>query len=868
MSENRDYQSRDEMDAISAESLLAKLRSGLANKSEPSGSQENVRNAGKISDEAMEIAKKEVIHAKPDEFGVDNLEDRLRAILNVPKDDEDDVSDVLSGNAQVDEDETVSEDNPENAALNEEPTVGDVPESNIDEVLSAIDNVTEEPISDDTLIYSDELAETAIFGDLPKITEEENKRVEDDGFLTQVAKLVEEGKTKNSDEEYDEFAFITDDDKTSANEGGAVALENDVPITEDGGREYSGLNGVEISSTEMSLLSLFGGVDELEEAYGKEKAKEIIKERSEAPLPTVPRKKKFYELFSPDFEYVSCEQNEIIKTTYSKAFKSATVRFLCCLFFSLILLVFENAQLLSLKLPDFLNSDFYPVVVAMINLQLLLLCAYTVYGKLAEGFADLFKLKPSPMSVPSLLLAMSVIYTFAIAFVSNRPGAQLYNFPTSTAFVFTALCEVLTLKREAMSFDIVSSGRKIFTVRTLSKEEKEDDAVLFQEYVPDDSEMFAVTRTRFVENFFERIGKRVYNRNIPVLMIIAFAGVLLSAGFGIYLSKDIYSVITMAYLALVLGLPGTVIFAGCFPFYRISKNAYENESAIIGNSSIEEYSEGSVVFFDDKDIFPSTGVKINSVKVYGENRIDEVIYMAASIFSKIGGPLADVFSLATIEIGHSDSVELIETSENGLRCKIDDKSIYLGNNDYLVSNDFETPYGEGDEALENNNGIRLMFIADENEVLAKFYVQYTVDSEYEIVFNQLYKAGMCVGIRTWDPNISEEFIMRKLRLKRDYPVKVVHGRPGKEFTRRLERTSSGIVSAGTVKSLLKVLSSCDKIKYISKIHGIFQVVSAVVAILAVYGVTILGKLEMGSLFAALYSLFWLVPIMLVAMFAD
>ncbi len=882
MQDKNDGLSRDERDAVSAQMLLQKLRNGLNNNKAEADVREDApeRKAGQISDEAVKLAKAEVIHANPDEFGTDNLEERLRTILNVPKDEAlkeeselsyDEESDTVKDVSDFKESDNSEDVTPEVEAddvselFDFESDEATKPEH--DEVQEIFDNMTDEAADE-------KLEQTVIF----EIKEEKHSETfedsvsaddSDDGFLSKVAMLVGEDKPEPFESDYDEFMFVTDDEHTPIQDGEEPTyVEDNALVGEDGGREYDGLNGAELNSTEMSLLSLFGGIDELEEAYGKEKAKEIIKERSKALIPDAPKKKKFYDIFAPDFEYESYEQNEEIKNKYSKAFKGVSARFLFCLLFTAMLFFFENAEFFKITLPRFLSRDFYPVVVVMVNLQLLLLAAYTVFPRLVLGFENLFKLKPSSESVSSLLLCASVIYSFLIAFASGRPSAAMYNSPTALVFLLTALSDILRLKREAMSFDVVSSSRKKFVVRALSDEEKNEDAKLFNEYVPNDSEMFAVTRTGFAEGFFARNGKSVYNRSISVLMIVAIAGVFLTAGFGLYLSRDTYSVITMAYLALILGLPGTVLLAGCFSLYRISKAAYDGECAIIGAQAVSEYSEGSVVFFDDKDIFPSTGVKINSVKVYGENRIDEVIYKAASIFAKIGGPLADVFSLATIEIGHSDDVTVIDTAPNGVHCLLDNVPIYLGNNDYLVANDFDTPYGEGDVLLERNNGIRLMFIADDNEILAKFYVQYTVDSEYELIFNQLYKAGMCVGIRTWDPNICEDFIMRKLRLKKDYPIKVIHGKPGKEFTRRCERASSGIVSAGSVKSLLKALSSCDKVKYISKIQGIFEIVSAVVAILAVYGVAFLGKLEIGSMFAALYQLFWFIPIMLVAMFAD
>ena len=684
-----------------------------------------------------------------------------------------------------------------------------------------------------------------------------------------MATMIENGESvyETTSIESDDFDFVEDvvknEEPVNVAEGKTLP-----PVSEDGSREYKGLDGAELDTTEINLLNLFKDKEELAEEYGQERADEIVREGDKIKMPSAPKKKRFYELFESDYEYKDEEQRDEIKSKYTSAFRGATVRFLLCIVFAVSLLLFENSGMFALKLPGLLTVSVYPTVCAMIDLQLVLLCALMYVDKLAVGFSSLFKFKPSFESIPAVLLTASVVYTTIITLIPGTRSAVFYNFPVALTFVFAILCEILDLKREVMSFGIISSKSKKYAVRKLTDEERARDAQLFEEYVSPDSPMFAVTRVKFVDGFFERIRNRGKNGHLLVLMLITLAEMLLAIGLGILMKSSTYEIVTMAYLAVVLGLPGTVLIAGSHPFYRAVKNVYESESTVVGAGSLEEYSDGSVVFFDEKDIFPSTGVKINSVKVYSDNRIDGVIYYAASIFAKIGGPLSDVFSLATGEIGHSENTELIDVSDNGIQCTIDGESIYLGSNDYMKSMDFETPYGDSDEAMEKNSGVRLMYVANEQEILAKFYVQYTADSEYELIFKQLYKAGMCVGIRTRDPNIDEEFVVRKLGLKSDYPVRVVHSKPGKEMPSKAERADSGVVSIGTVKPLLRALSLCDRIKYIARIHGIFEIVSTVLVMLVIYAVAALGKLGLGSAYAALYQIFWLIPIVFVAIFTE
>lgn len=869
MSNKDDALKRDELDAVSADLLLKRLREGLEQRPSAKDNEAESPAVGstQISEETMQLARSEVIHGQTDEYDADELDEaRLRKIMDLPPREENSIDDM-----QVhDDEEFLKSDTVETDATLENSSNMSEP---ADDVHTDADDDpwydSEEEAFAQPKIHSqvdDNVTELALDTNEQENTEDEIE----EGFLVQVAKMVGDDDQKRdellADDNADDFDFV--DDELVINDT-ATMLDGELPPrSEDGGREYGGLDGNDMNTTERILASLFGDKDDLVKNYGKEVADEMLKSSDELAASHAPKKKKPYEFFDADSEYTSSSQNDEIKAKYTAAFRGAVVRFLLCFVFAGVLFVFENAGMLGIKLPSVLDSSVYPTVCAMIDLQLVLLCALMSVDKLMIGYVSLFKLKPTWEAIPAVSLTASIVYTALLTILHGARGAVLYNFPVALCFVCTLLYEIMQLKREVMSFDVVSAGNKKSTIRQLSDEERARDAKLFEEYVPAGSPMFAVTRTGFVDGYIRRTRARRTDKQLPAILLLTVAEVLLAIGFGIFMEMGTYETITMAYLAVILGAQGTLMLAASLPMYRASRAAYESESAIVGENAPEEYSDGSVVFFEDKDIFPATGVKINSVKVYGENRIDGVIYYAASIFSHIGGPLSDVFALATIEIGQSEEVELLESSENGLHCMVDRKSLYLGSNDYMKSLDFETPYAESDEAAEKNSGIRLMFIADEQEILAKFYVQYSADLEYELIFKQLYKAGMCVGIRTRDPNINEEFIARKLRLKRDYPLKVVHCAIGAEYIRRSERADSGIVSASSVKALLRTLSMCDRIKYVSKIQSIFEIVGAILAIFSIYAVATFGMLGLGSAYAALYQLFWLVPTVLVAMLTD
>ncbi len=907
---NRDDElSRDERDAVSAEELLRRLKGEMETGGAVKKTESPVKEDSHISDEAERTAREEVVLGDPDEFG-DDLESLMRMVMNMPVEDtapEKTDEAIVSEDAEIEktaEAEAEEADDPEETYTDAE----DSAEGSSDETSG------HEAVMEDTIVYSqlsfdtfddEETAEATVNEtadenhedkaeepvqeidevasdddadpwydddeDILKALAEENEPVdtgkEDEGqksFLADVAKLINESIPEPIPED-DEFGFVED---TAATEDETVDGESEAMVGEDGGREYTYTDGTEFNSTEVGIYKIFGNQEDAEKDYGKEKAAEWFDTSNAPPMPSLPVKKKFYECFASDYEYTSHEQDAEIRSKYSRVFGFTAVRFVFCIIFAALIFVFENMSLFGITPTGAMSVSVYPTVYAMIDLQLVVLCGVMAYRSISSGFVSLIKLRPTAESVSTILLAASLVYTAVISAAPGLRGGAIYNFPVALAMVFTMLCELLNLKREAMGFGVVSSARRKYAIRHITDEERARDAALFEDYVPEGSPMFAVVKTGFVDGFFKHIRPDFTRRKFTVaLLIINAAEVVLAAVCVMLMGADAYSVATMAYGTLVLGLSSTYIISCAHPFYRASKVAFDTDSAVIGESSLKEYSDGSVVFFDDRDVFPATGVKINSVKVYGENRIDTVIFYAASIFARTGGPLRDVFSLATVDIGHSESLDIFEGESNGLYCSIDGNNVYVGTNDYMISKGYETPYGENDSGLEKS-GIRLMYMADEEEILAKFILQYTVDSEYELIFKQLYKAGMCVGIRTNDPNIDTDFVMKKFKLDTDYPVRVVHFGPDREIIRTTDRCESGIVSTHSVKSLLKALSLCDRVKYVSKIHNLFLILGAVLSVLLVYIVAMFSKLGIGSVYIALYQLFWMIPMLLVTMFTE
>ena len=147
-----------------------------------------------------------------------------------------------------------------------------------------------------------------------------------------------------------------------------------------------------------------------------------------------------------------------------------------------------------------------------------------------------------------------------------------------------------------------------------------------------------------------------------------------------------------------------------------------------------------------------------------------------------------------------------------------------------------------------------------NKLMAKMYIKYRIDSEFEQIVETLAERGMCVAVKTFDPNVTEA--MLALRIKPDkYPLKVVRLTKIGEKSKTKETADSGIVSRGDSKSLLKILTVCEDVLRVRRINTCIKIVASVVGLALMCIIVASGTVSsVSSLFLALYQLAWLIPL--------
>ena len=160
-----------------------------------------------------------------------------------------------------------------------------------------------------------------------------------------------------------------------------------------------------------------------------------------------------------------------------------------------------------------------------------------------------------------------------------------------------------------------------------------------------------------------------------------------------------------------------------------------------------------------------------------------------------------------------------------------------------------------------------MYVVIDEQLAAKFYIRYRINPRFEQLLQDLYRAGLCLGIKTMDPNITGEMIMGAIRF-RNCPVAVLKQNDPSDLSASSERASGGVVCSSSLHNFLCMFSLCDKVRHVTKCNAIILTVSVILSAIAVGFLAIAGDLQaFGVLQAVIFQLCWQLPIWLLSFLA-
>ncbi len=680
---------------------------------------------------------------------------------------------------------------------------------------------------------------------------------------------IEELPLDNGRPSFDDFADLSD--KINS---GEIRIESDGDDNKDqlsfvSDDDMPPLNGTEEDEADgkdkklRMVFDMMNGEEE-PEIESEHSGSALFKKASTAGKAKKERKKqrRIREEEEPAYEYKNVSQRDEVFSMLRRATAIYRLKFIGTVILSFLILYMELAAFDSDR-SVYLRQGRMGAIYILIDLQLLCFSVMMMTRPFLDGLRAIGRWRLTTDSIMSLSVLVAMVSS-AVALIVDPTDAdlKLYNLVAALAICANCFVKFLQCKKDLACFRVVATKRDKFTAQPLNGVTGESN--VFTGSLDGGSELFTVKKASFVSGFMARTNRRpksedVFNILVPVTFVAAVALFLVS-----YLNgNDVYSSFKGAALLFAAATPLTSFFMISLPAIAANLTAKRYSSALIGNAVVEEYADAAVLSFADTEAFPSNRVSINSVKTYGDYPIDEVIIKLAMLFNYIEGPLKSVTANMVDRMPTPQNVRLIDNDSDGLYIIMDGVDYYLGKRSYMLHSKLDAPVDQNDEAYSRNYG-SVMYMAINSTVVAKIYIKYGISPGFDSLLESMYNAGVCVGIKTLDPNIDNELLMKSIKYK-NCPVAVLKGTAPEEMNATLEKVDSGIVSASSLRNFLKMFILCDHARHATKSNCIINIAAILVTVFAVVFLTLTGdSANYNSLYVALFQLLWLLPTGLVS----
>ncbi|MBQ8163727.1 MAG: hypothetical protein IJZ93_05125 [Clostridia bacterium] len=587
------------------------------------------------------------------------------------------------------------------------------------------------------------------------------------------------------------------------------------------------------AQTEQQFMSTFGIADKT----GKTLNIDISTNQTTSEIETLQG-----DIHSDYYEYTNRQQRKEIIGMYKYAKRSIKTKMIMASIFAIFVLLIESLSMFSIEMQGIFSIKEHPYIHFIADIGFLLLCAACAYEQLYHGIKSIFSRELIPESIAVYVTAAGLLYSIInLVFIpfTNAVKLPLCNFPVAFVCVLVLYFSYINVAREKYGFSVVSSKDTKFVLSKVEGENAESEQEAFTTtgkgvY----GDIIRIEKSDFVKGYFQRtnrsakIGKIMYPYYLLAICIPLIFAVIASIR-----NRDFFEAVNIWYVGFLLIAPIGVLVSYSLPFFFGNKKLFEDEVSIIGESALDEFFKVNVVSANDTTAFPPYNVKLQSFNVYNDYKFEKVLYYAASGFSTVGGPLADVFEIATKDaFAKSKRAKFVCSGRNYLCVKVDNDTIIFADRYGITSQGIEL----GNEKDASDEDVSVMYMACNSKLCAKMYIKYQIDDEFAKIVKALNKQGIYVGIRTFDPNINNELLEKQTHFKKA-DLQVIRLGSEEDIPQVHAKTDSGIVSKGLSKALLKALPVCRKIVKVRKASTVFKIIFSVIGAVAL-GFFTFGKI--------------------------
>ena len=505
-------------------------------------------------------------------------------------------------------------------------------------------------------------------------------------------------------------------------------------------------------------------------------------------------------------------------------------------FMSLYITICDQFHLPIAKFLTAANVRLY----LLIHLTLGLIAMISSLPVMKNGLKKLFTFKADSDSMAAMT-SVACVLSMIPAFISPRllgtENMHIYMPVAIMSLFFNALGKHLIMRRAARNFKFVSRNFDRHGVTYVMDEERAER--ITRGTLGDFPILASMRKTDFLTDFL----RYTYSSDMtdhycktaaPLILLISFAISMFLIYFckGTYASLEAWAFGLSVFSMIVASSSCIALPLVCnLPLENMSKNALKNNGIMLGYQSVDDFYDTNSVLVDASALFPEGTVRLDSINVFSNAKLDEVLLEAASLTHHGGSIMSQLFSDVTTENKQPlYRVENYSYEENmGICGWISNKRILFGNRDLMLSHNIEGLPTKTSEDEAARNGKEVLYLSVSGNLSAMFVVELVADRYVKRWTRKMCQNKICIFVKSIDPCVT----VRRLYRLFDIPESMSRILPQRlhddfdEETKKSVRLSASMATTGKFTSLAELIIG-TKVVHTSAIIGlILQTVSII-----------------------------------------
>ena len=410
-----------------------------------------------------------------------------------------------------------------------------------------------------------------------------------------------------------------------------------------------------------------------------------------------------------------------------------------------------------------------PGALHLIDLQILLLAALIGAPQIVRGFAAMRFRRIIPESLLLFAVTVSVIAGVYLS-VADFSGKYFCALPAVLMIFISLLGDMFRLRALSHAFESYSAKGHHFCAVVSDVREH---PLLKKEFADaKNPRLFETASASGIEHFVEASRRRVESRRAGwISLSVSCFSALLSVVLSIATRSSAVETVWAFTLALVSVVPLTLFGAHRYLFAMLTSRVSEERVGIADEMTVFDYAHTGVMTFEDTEAFPAGSVQLSGIKLCGDFRLDKALYLMASVFDVVGGPLNGVFRVSTSDINISDNVDIRALFEEGIDARVNHEDVLIGTKAFLEARGVSVFRDVEDERTDQGRS-RVLYLAYMGTLSAKFHLNYRMSDVFESNVEYYAKHGVASAIMTADPLLNRAFLDRISYIS-EYDVRIV-----------------------------------------------------------------------------------------------